>query len=518
MTTIFINNWFVNSKWWFTSSLYDDDYISNTYQYLLNIDISNEPFLNQIIIYDQLPRHIFRNTYSNHIILYYLQKALEIFKKIDINNIDNFNIHEWCFIMLPYRHTNNIKLILYVMKLMWEKLDKINDNNDKLILKKFIKATYQNSPMGRGESYLDQKCLINYYNNNQNYKNIDIIKDNFSLILDKTNKYIHVNIDIDLKKRTEKFKKHELVILSISGGVDSMICSTLFKPFKAAIHINYCNRETSNNEEEFVKAWCNYMQIPLYIRRITEIQRNSCMNNDMRQVYESYTRNVRYCTYKYVHSMIIDSNSEYKNIIPSIILGHNKDDCLENIFTNISNQNHYDNLNGMTEISIQDGIQFLRPLLNISKDEIRAFANINNIPHLPNSTPEWSTRGQIRNKIIPALNNWNKCFVKNMFPLSDIISNLYIYFEKYIEQLFQEFKNNNKIIIQIEDLSLDKLFWKILILKITESIISEKSLENLINQIIIFKEKKTKIFIVIKKNINIEIKKINNLQVEISLS
>ena len=89
-----------------------------------------------------------------------------------------------------------------------------------------------------------------------------------------------------------------------------MICSTILSiKYNSIVHINYCNRTTSDREEEFVKAWCDYMRIPLYIRRIEEINRPLCMENNLRDIYEYYTRNVRYSTYKTVNSFGIQNKN-----------------------------------------------------------------------------------------------------------------------------------------------------------------------------------------------------------------
>lgn len=531
----FINEWFNNSKWWFNADKIIDSYITLNYQNLLDIDINNENILNRIIIYDQLPRHIFRDTQSNHIIIYFLQKAINILFTINNEYLDKLNINQWCFIMLPYRHTNNIKLILNVLNIAWEKLNKINDEKDKFVLKRFIIATYERCPMNKKDilSLESQKHIINIYKINSNYcNNIELIKNNFLSILEpphtSNSSVTNINIlnslpthPISFKKEIDNYKKYnkEITILSLSGGVDSMICSTLFGNFTAAIHINYCNRETSYKEEEFIKEWCNYIKIPLYIRRINEINRQKCIDNDMRDIYESYTRNVRYSTYKNVYSILYKEKEKEKEnyslsnnlddkliLVPTIILGHNKDDCLENIFSNISNTNHYENLTGMLEVSINDDIEFIRPLLNISKNEIYNYANYNKIPYLLNSTPEWSERGQIRNNIVPIMNNWNKKYIPSLFNLSETMTDLHdildILVSSYISRTY--IIDNNYTFTG--DIPIIKIFWKLYIYKLFKIRISNKSLDNLIVKLNLCRYKNSKINIntvLLSKNISV---------------
>jgi tRNA(Ile)-lysidine synthetase-like protein len=211
------------------------------------------------------------------------------------------------------------------------------------------------------------------------------------------------------------------IILSLSGGVDSMVCSYILAKQNTrfqAVHINYGNRATADAEEAFVRDWCAYLGIPLYVRRITEIKREPCMNHNMRDIYETYTRRVRLGTY--------DTISPASTII---VLGHNKDDCLENIMTNIAGRTHFDNLTGMSHE------KFYRPLLHVSKADIKAFAAHHGVPHLPNSTPPWSQRGQIRASIVPVLDAWNPLFVPGMHHLSTMLAQ-YHQLARHLARLF----------------------------------------------------------------------------------
>ncbi|KAG1657916.1 hypothetical protein FOA52_005817 [Chlamydomonas sp. UWO 241] len=91
-----------------------------------------------------------------------------------------------------------------------------------------------------------------------------------------------------------------------------------------------------------------------------------------------------------------------------VVLGHNRDDSFENILTNISNHSKYDNLHGMTEVSVGgDGVRLLRPLLNVSKKAIIDYARLHHIPFFTNTTPAWTQRGQIRTHVVPALDRWD---------------------------------------------------------------------------------------------------------------
>ena len=105
---------------------------------------------------------------------------------------------------------------------------------------------------------------------------------------------------------------------------------------------------------------------------------------------------------------------EYKKMGCPIVLGHNKNDCVENIITNISSRKNYDNLKGMKQISKINDVDIVRPILNIGKKEIKDFAKTNKIPFLEDSTPKWSRRGKLRDLLIPKLNEVEPGFLTGL--------------------------------------------------------------------------------------------------------
>lgn len=455
---MFKQDWFSTPQWWFNCSTEDDTLICRKYEHLLAEPYPDDP-LEQILIFDQLPRHVFRNQCSNHIITYFLNKALEILNNTDKTYINSLNDNEWCFMMLPYRHSQQPQLIVNVIEDSWKRLV----INKSLILKRYLKATYERMPKN------DQSHYIQYYEPSSN-NDIDIYNAYAHVIDDK-------NHDVALGATITPIIDNVPVILSLSGGVDSMVCSEICKSIVAAVHINYKNRATCDEEESFVKAWCSLKSIPLYVRRINEIQRKPCMENDMREIYEKYTRDVRFNTYKTVASIL--------EIKPIVVLGHNKDDCLENIFTNIAHNNHYENLLGMSTKSWQDDICFIRPLLNTSKNDILSCAKNMRIPHLPNSTPAWSQRGQIRNSIVPVVEKWDIRFIEGLFNITKSMSALYGFLSNTCELYVKKFRDNECVTVAQGELPTDMLFWREVITKVATRP-KDKSLRNLQDRIIYF--------------------------------
>jgi len=183
--------------------------------------------------------------------------------------------------------------------------------------------------------------------------------------------------------------------------------------------INYRNRLTWEYEEAFVKYMCRQLNVPLYIRRINEIQR-TCDEN--REEYEKYTHDVRFNCYKMFENHLV-------------ILGHNYDDCLENIFSNIKKMKHMNYLKGMKPFSIIEDVPIYRPLLDIKKCNILGYAQLHYIPYLEDSTPKWSERGRMRDNLIPSINEYSSDICKNMDLVGEQLSLLYDIYDNNISKL-----------------------------------------------------------------------------------
>ncbi len=188
------------------------------------------------------------------------------------------------------------------------------------------------------------------------------------------------------------------IAVSISGGVDSMVAATVARDVcrqvgkeLVLLHISYRNRPECEDECNLVRWWGQRLGVPVYIRRITEIQR--VRQSGLRTVYEEVTRRIRFAFYKWFEC--------------PVILGHNLDDCYENIFSNLAKQIHLDNLYGMRDVGEEQGVVILRPLLEIPKSAIVNYADCMGVPHLYDSTPAWSRRGQMRDKLIPGIREFD---------------------------------------------------------------------------------------------------------------
>lgn len=248
------------------------------------------------------------------------------------------------------------------------------------------------------------QTLFNMLNNNSidynNYKNIleFIPRDNrhiYEYTYDENISLIKTIKDFCIKNKENKF------IISLSGGIDSMVLISIIKYFDyevIAIHINYNNRDETPEEQKFLEKWCNYNKIKLYIKSINNIKRD----NIKRSEYEIITKNIRLDFYKTIMA---------KENINTILLAHHKDDIVENIFANVCRGRYILDLAVIKENSIINDINIARPMISFYKDSIYDFANIYQVPYFKDTTPDWSVRGKYRKLIYPAIED---AFTKNV--------------------------------------------------------------------------------------------------------
>lgn len=332
-------------------------------------------------------------------------------------------------------------------------------------------------------SYFIYKNRVKENKNNMYYKYFNILEFKPSKFI--CNKDFTISKDIlisIIKSYIEKYKSNKYVI-SLSGGVDSMILISILNYLKCeviGIHINYNNRIETNKEAEFIIEWCKLNNIKLYYKSITELTRD----NSKRNLYEEKIRKIRFDLYKEV---LKEENVKY------VLLGHHKDDIIENIVSNILRGKNILNLKVMNESSEIDSVIIHRPFINIYKKEIINFARRNEIGYLKDTTPNWSIRGKYRNELLPLIYNmYGESYKENLLDIAQQGKDIKYFIDKEIDNFLINVNIfPDKIYFEIKDeYKLYPItFWKNLFIKIfitnnIEFILSRKALNKLYYHII----------------------------------
>ncbi|GMI17525.1 hypothetical protein TrLO_g13113 [Triparma laevis f. longispina] len=188
------------------------------------------------------------------------------------------------------------------------------------------------------------------------------------------------------------------ILISLSGGVDSMVITHCLHqlsskyPIKIyACHLNYGNRSEANAEANWVSEWCTERDIECYIEDVSIVGKRGEVD---RNQYEKLTRSIRY-------SMYLNLISTFK--ARGVVFGHHSGDVVENVITNGFKGKSVLGLSGMKGEGWVNGVMVLRPLLSLEKEKVLKYAEKFGVGYFKDTTPSWSTRGRLRNEVMPIL-------------------------------------------------------------------------------------------------------------------
>jgi tRNA(Ile)-lysidine synthetase-like protein len=351
--------------------------------------------LSHIILFDQFSRNLSRIDESIDC-KKYDKMILPIAERMLSENLDlEFSLSKRLFILLPLRHSakseNNSTYLYKVLSRLKEYLKEYRIESS--ILKRFENATFS-SFVG----LTDQIIKVDGFHSEFNFdRYVDIIDPICKTYAYKSPNEIKNNYSI-LSNVAKQFTKNQRIGVSFSGGVDStgLLFILAFLRDKGlisevyAMHLEYCNRKESPLETEMLSEYCNKLGIVFYKRVIDFMSRDSVD----REFYEKTTKDIRFATYRYLSEL---------HQIDGWCLGHISDDVSENVMMNLCSGRDLLDLSVMTMQSEIEGVTIFRPFLNTKKSEIYEFAHLHYLSYLDDTTPDWSSRGVIRRKIVPAM-------------------------------------------------------------------------------------------------------------------
>jgi tRNA(Ile)-lysidine synthase len=210
-------------------------------------------------------------------------------------------------------------------------------------------------------------------------------------------KFSKYNFENDLFKETDK------VLLTVSGGKDSMMMLNVFIQQNLSFGVAHCNfklrGEDANNDQLFVKAYCEKNNIAFHTIDFNT-QDYATINGISIQMA---ARELRYNWFEEIRE---------ENSYQYIATAHHKNDVAETILINLTKGT---GLAGLHGISNKAG-KVIRPLLCFTRNEIDEFTKENDIlfkEDLSNADVKY-TRNLIRHRILPELEKVNSAIVETL--------------------------------------------------------------------------------------------------------
>jgi len=181
------------------------------------------------------------------------------------------------------------------------------------------------------------------------------------------------------------------ILISISGGIDSMSLFCLLDSFREKInislnliHFNHGLRKESDQEEAFIRQLAIEKNVPIHVIKADHLDNISGMQNQARQWRYHHLENIRKETGS-----------------TKIALGHHLNDLIETQIWRMLRGGSLFSLSPMTEMNRP----YIRPILYTEKEKL--------VNYLQNINQDWCedasnlsnkyTRNKIRNQLIPLM-------------------------------------------------------------------------------------------------------------------
>lgn len=206
-----------------------------------------------------------------------------------------------------------------------------------------------------------------------------------------------------IDKKLKEINHFDRIYLGFSGGLDSRVLLELLlkvsdiRKKMVVIHVNHGLSQQADFWESTAKNICNVENV--------RFQSFSVKLENNRNLEES-ARNKRY----EVFESLLDNNRDV------LLLAHHQNDQAETLLLHLFRGAGIDGLSAMPEWRILGKGQLYRPLLNISRDKLEAYANENQLTWIEDESNENTdfNRNFLRHQILPLLETRWSGVIKNL--------------------------------------------------------------------------------------------------------
>ncbi len=149
--------------------------------------------------------------------------------------------------------------------------------------------------------------------------------------------------------------------VAVSGGVDSICLLHWLHEMNmdiTALHVNHHLRAAADEEEQYVVATCKSLNIPCVVFHWSGDKPDSGL--------EAAARDARY---KFMTDWCVEHD------IDALMIAHQADDQIETFLMNLARGSGVAGLSAMRRVSYRDGVQIVRPLLDVFRSELIDYCN-----------------------------------------------------------------------------------------------------------------------------------------------
>jgi len=231
-------------------------------------------------------------------------------------------------------------------------------------------------------------------------------------------------------KKYEMFEPNDVVVLAVSGGIDSMVLLRLVVEFRThwnltivVAHLDHGKREVSYLDR-------------LLIEKVTQengvvFECEAMPNQEASGNFHDYARKKRYEFF----ARIARKYRAHK-----VVTAHHGDDHLETVVARLLKNSTPASLIGIRAKGKVNGLKVVRPLIDVRKEDIYLFAKAHGLAYNEDVTNETDLylRNRIRHHITPKLLKEDQGILKQVRQLSDHLEVDEDYFSKQVDDLMEK--------------------------------------------------------------------------------
>lgn len=219
------------------------------------------------------------------------------------------------------------------------------------------------------------------------------------------------------------FTSADKLLITLSGGTDSVAMTTILKKLGYHLHAAHCNfhlrGDDSDNDEAFVRELCAKWDIPLTIKHFD----TKMYAEEQKISIQMAARDLRYNWFEALRKELA---------LDYIAIAHNQDDSLETFFVNLSRGT---GLKGLTGIAPKKG-NIVRPILDIWRYQLADYLQSKKITFredTSNASIKYK-RNRIRHQIIPEFAALNPVFKETLKGNMEKLQGAYSLYQHGLQQ------------------------------------------------------------------------------------